>query len=306
MSNSSSDMKLSPHLSKELQSIQDDLQAQLKGLEVFLADRDRILYLHTAEQSRELKTRFVGIIQQYLSTTLPDLFRFMDQVDQLTKLYDGPYETFIWNTSSTIRKVELCMKFCKSHEDQHRSVNQKLSGWCHEIADRIQMYRAAGGQRSKGSKVAKFATLTLVVGGLTGGAVVAIVVSPLVAIGTFAACGTGGVFSAALAMFGDQESEICQKACFKLSTMIVCHRELQSSINIVADKLDNCRCWLQSLRDCTEKIADVHRAEGSRREAYRTAQQEIRNIKTACEGIHRGALRLSIMSSQVRAEIRQL
>lgn len=108
---------LIPYISAELRALKNGLNVQLRGLETFLAQRNLFIFQQTTREYDSLFHNFLRILQQFVDGTLIDLFRFINNVEDLMRDYEQDLEAFVHHSPSTIRNIQSCIKDLKALAD---------------------------------------------------------------------------------------------------------------------------------------------------------------------------------------------
>ncbi|KAK5823636.1 hypothetical protein F5H01DRAFT_334899 [Linnemannia elongata] len=298
---------LIPHISPELAAIKDVLHDQLQGLEELLAQRNFFIFQQTTRQYDRVVRNFLRILQQYINVTLTDLFRFIDNVSDLTRIYNQDLETFVYHSTSTLRKVQSCIEEVKAVVGQHAQTIHDLSETASEITDLIQQYEDDANSHSNGAVTARLVSAGLAVTGVAAGAGFAAVVTPFVGIGAlFLVSAGGGGISRLISEYDSRKSKIYTEATTKLIRVQGCNNEFQAPIFAIYTKLENNQRLLRNLKQDTSDAATINSPESIRQKSYESAKEEARNIMEVCDQIRGYALAITILKGKLTHRVRQI
>ncbi|KAG9068962.1 hypothetical protein KI688_009852 [Linnemannia hyalina] len=254
-----------PHLSTDLRAIHDGLQTQLQGLSEVLAHRNLFIYNQTTQHYTTLVDKFMHVLQQYLDNTLLDLFRVIDNISSLMRIYDRDLDIFIHHKASTISGVESCIQKVEALIDQHSNTISELSITSFEIAELIKEYEAEADNHSNGSVTAKIVSASLAVTGAVASAGLAVMAPPF-AIGTFVLlAGGGGGISGLISLHDQHKSDIYTTAAANLNIVQRCSEGLQAPISAIYKKLGSSKQSLLYIKDDTSTATSDNQPDFIRR-----------------------------------------
>lgn len=118
---------MSDGIPKYLSNIRDKLQDQFQGLKELLAERNHFSFQQAASEHHELVSESLRVLQEYLESTLKDLFRIIDHISVLVGDYGQDLETFLEDLDSTLQDVQRCIEEALLLVKQHGQTIQDPS-----------------------------------------------------------------------------------------------------------------------------------------------------------------------------------
>ncbi|KAG0307346.1 hypothetical protein BGZ97_000428 [Linnemannia gamsii] len=298
------ELDLIPPISTDLTAIKDGLQIQLQGLEELLVQRNLFIFKQTTQKYNKLLGKFLLNLQQYVDSTLVDLFRFIEDLSLLMMIYDKGLEEFTARAASTSQRIESSLIQLQAMIDQHSNTLSALSKTAIEMSDLTQEYALEAKDHSKGALHAKLASTGLAITGFAASACLA-VLAPVAAISTlFVVAGGGGGISGAISLFDSHKSDIYVDATTKLNQLQKCNNDFKTPIGNICAKLGDSKVSLRHLKE-ESKLAGEDNNDW-RAESYATAKQEAENIKKQCNEIQTIAVAILDLKGKITYRVGQI
>ncbi|KAG0050353.1 hypothetical protein BGZ83_004855 [Gryganskiella cystojenkinii] len=290
-----------PFLSLDLTMINEDVEAQLAGLEVFLEERNNLILKHANEQFREQATKFLEIAYQYLNNTLPDLLKTVESVSALMLVYGQSLEDFLEDADVTIQEVQKCINDVQLMSTQHEKTISDLSAHSMAISDSIKSSRADALSCSDDAL-----KLTLISVGLTAlSAPLIIAISPVAITGGII-LGTAGGITSAMAMHDRKKSKSYTKAADKLTRVQDCNHEFMNPISNIYNELHRSKSLLSILKNKTARAAVPEATVRVREKSYKAAQEEAKKIQEVCLQFQKHILTIANLKGHIKHRTGQI
>ncbi|KAG0050352.1 hypothetical protein BGZ83_004854 [Gryganskiella cystojenkinii] len=131
---------LIPHLVPTLSKLKSQLQTQLQRLEGTLAEQNHFIFQRTVGDRRDSVVSFLHVLQQYLDSTLKDLFCLIDHISEFLEDYRRDEEAFFDDLDSTRQGLNLCIDDVRSLVARHGQTIRDLSNTSSKINELLQEY----------------------------------------------------------------------------------------------------------------------------------------------------------------------
>ncbi|KAK3842155.1 MAG: hypothetical protein J3R72DRAFT_443788 [Linnemannia gamsii] len=294
-----------PPISPDLTAIKDGLHAQLRALQELLTQRNHFIFAQTTHTYDEVLYRFLRTLQEYIDSTLPDLFQLIRNIDDLMGIYDKNLRLFDALIASTIRRIEWCTEQVKNLLSQHDKTISALSSTALEIAELTEDYKDKADGFSLGARQAGIASAGLSITGIAVGAILAPIVAPFAALGTVVCVSVGGGgISYVVSIVDCQLSGIYAKAATDLNRIQKCSDVFQAPIVEIYSKLSLNDRHLKTLVNHSLDVGIVNNP--GRQESYVAAQDEAKKIKKACSEINDLALSIAVLKGKLSYRLRHI
>ncbi|KAF8927294.1 hypothetical protein BGZ52_004637 [Haplosporangium bisporale] len=294
-------------LSGDLVKIQGLIQSQLIALNGLLADRNSFIFKQTTKDYSSLTKRFLVTLEQYLSSTLVDLFLLVDRIAPLMENYDYDLETFAEDCATTPQDVEQFVQDVKKMVEVHATTVSELSVTSMELSELSGKYTTNSQRAASSSDTAGAVSIGLTVGGVAVGVGAAFFFAPFVAVGTVLVISAGGGGISGLFHYYDKnKSEVYTDAATKLDIAKECSDSFKSPISAIHHKMAATGRGLETIQRKTTHAIDLEKTAKFRLASYKMAQDEAKKIKEACISIRECSLSITEMKSQVAHKAKQI
>ncbi|KAG0299096.1 hypothetical protein BGZ98_010342 [Dissophora globulifera] len=294
-------------LSRDLVKIQELIQSQLKALNGLLADRNSFIFKQITKEYGSLTKRFFVTLEQYLGSTLVELFLWVDRIAPLMENYDYDLEIFEEDCATISQDVERLVQDLKKMLEVHATTVSELSLISMEISELNEKYTINSQRATSSSNTAGNVSIGLAVGGVAAGAGAALLFAPFVAVGAVLVISVGGGGIGGLYHYYDKnKSEAYADAATKLDKAKECSDNFKSSVSVIHDKMSTTRRGLETVQRKTALAIDPERTARFRLASYKMAQREAKKIKEACISIQECSLSITERRSQVAHSAKQI